>query len=254
MQAVITAADEKFKPIIDLWQRRVYACGLVPLIYDLGGLGRGMPLPLSLPGFDNFRNHGFYLTLGDGSYKSRAVHKPSVVMRAMRETQASLLYLDTDAFLRGVPSKMEGDWDVCVTVRPTSEQDRTTDEKRSYIGVLNAGVIWFNYTAASLTFASEWHRQTLMEMNDQRALNLMCQNVQVGVVTTVEMPDGTAVRVMAVPTIVYNNYYNEGVSKAAVVHLKNSEWVGKTTEQLCKRIKVLVDREDRVLLTVIRHT
>lgn len=50
-------------------------------------------------------------------------------------------------------------------------------------------------------------------MNDQRALNLLCQNVQVGHVTIVTLPDGTPVRVMAVPTIVYNNYYNEGVNK-----------------------------------------
>jgi hypothetical protein len=237
MRLVVTAADDKFKSVIGFWQDRVEVCGLTPVVYDLGGLEVGRPLDLSLPGFGNFRQHGYYLTLADGTYKSRAVHKPSVVIHALREHREDVLYLDADAFLRGVPTKMEGDWDVCVTIRPTSEQTRTSDDKRSYLGLLNAGVIWFARTAAALHFVGEWHALTLQEMNDQRALNLLCQNVRVGQVTTVNV-NGFDVRVMAVPTGVYNNYYNEGVNRAAVVHLKNAEWVGKTPEELCRRCKV----------------
>jgi hypothetical protein len=241
MRFVATAADEKFKSVIKFWQDRVYACGLIPLIYDLGGLGRGTPLTTNLPGFDNFRKFGYYITLADGQYKSRAIHKPFIAMRALRESQSSVLYLDTDAFLRGVPTKMEGDWDVCVTVRPTTEQDRTVEEKRSYIGLINAGVIWFNYNSASLLFSEEWHARTLEEMNDQRALNLMCQNVKVGEVTRITLRNGTLVRLMGVPTVRYNNYY-ERVTNASVVHLKNKEWMGKTSEELARRCGVLLDK------------
>jgi hypothetical protein len=129
------------------------------------------------------------------------------------------------------------DWDICVTVRPTSEQKKITEAKRSWLGIINAGVIWVNNTQASRRFLDEWAVRTLVELNDQKTLNLMCQNVKVGEVVTIKLEDGTPVKVMGVPTEIYNNYYINGVENACIVHLKHDEWVGKTYDQLLNRIK-----------------
>lgn len=235
---VITAADRKFASIKDFWKEQVESVGLANHYYQLEDLS------LNLPGNETFVSNGYYVELGEGKYKSRGVHKPFVVKQAIRDFDEDLLYLDADAFLRGQPNLMAGDWDVCVTVRPTTEQNRTSEDKRSWIGVLNAGVIWFNNTHQSRQFVDEWADRTLEEMNDQRALNLMCQAVQVGKVATCTLRNGTSVRIMGVPTEIYNNYYMQGVEKAAVVHLKQNEWQNLSRDQLLKRIQKLRLDED----------
>ena len=252
MKYVVTAADEKFNPIIGFWRERVRTCGLTPIIFDLGGLTSRFSsfkntykFEATVPKFDQFRENGYYQTLADGAYKSKAIHKPAVISEAMKVIskggkEESFLYLDADAFLRGVPTSMEGQWDICVTLRPTSEQKKISDEKRAFIGLINAGVIWFNNTSAATEFMYEWYDRTYQEMNDQRALNLICQEAEIGKVKVISLKNGKKVRLMAVPTILYNNYYKEGVDKALVVHLKDNEWKGMTIEQLKARCELVV--------------
>lgn len=238
---VVTAADAKFKDIIGFWAAQVEDIGLTHQIYDLGGLGQGKPIDLShLPNFDLFIQTGHYQQLGPEAYKSHGLHKPAIVRQAFEDAfnpLEDILYLDADAFLRGVPTGMSGQWDVCVTVRPTTEQKRTTEGKRSWIGLINAGVIWFNGSDAAKDFIDEWETRTLEEINDQRALNILCKNAKVGQVTTITLRNGTVVRLMGVPTEIYNNYYIQGAENACVIHLKNNEWQGKNQEQLLRRIR-----------------
>ena len=81
----VTAADEKFRPIIDLWEERVIACGMTPVIYDLGELGRGEPFIPLVKGYETFRKEGYYQLLANGQYKSRAVHKPFIIAHALEQ-------------------------------------------------------------------------------------------------------------------------------------------------------------------------
>lgn len=237
MNYVVTGADDKFSSVIQFWSDLVTDCGLKPVVYDLGGLGSGKPVEQNLKfikGFENFRKEGHYQLLANGTWKSRGVHKPHIVQMAFEELQEPFLYLDADAFLRGVPTKMEGDWDIAVTVRPPKERDVTREEKRSFIGKINAGVMWFNNTGPARLFIQAWKQLSNEEKNDQRALNLMLSNIEVGQVTEIEVranpfafggePEMIKVRVMGVPTTVYNNYYTTGVESSSVVHLKNNEW------------------------------
>lgn len=235
----VTAADEKFKPILDLWEERVIACGMTPVIYDLGGLGRGQSFIPMVKGYNLFRLQGYYSTLASGQYKSRAVHKPLICEHAAKELAAPFLYLDMDAILRGEPTKMYGDWAVGVTVRPPSEWDRTTDEKRSYLGKINAGVLWFNNMPDSRDFIAAWKKMTLEEENDQRALNLLLAQIERDQLLK-------EFGAMPFPTEIYNNYYTDGIDRAVIVHLKNNEWQGKTTDELRERCKLIppVERDE----------
>ena len=81
-------------------------------------------------------------------------------------------YLDADAVLINKIDEVPGDYDIGVTIRRPGEQC-TNPDYMPFFGRINAGVIFFNCTPASIKFCNNWESKTQELQNDQRALNVL---------------------------------------------------------------------------------
>jgi len=230
MKYVVTAANGRFRTAIDFWKHCVERLGLTPVIYDMGGLGIGTDvqqyLTQTVSGFGNLKE-GVYEVL-EGVWKSKGLHKPWIIKRAMADLGEPFLYLDADAFLRGVPKRMEGSWDIGVTVRPKAEWGSPTDVTAKYRGKINTGVVWVSNTPNAAHFVDLWCGLTTD--NDQIVLNRLCQDVRVG--ETVKQIYTTGVAdVRGFPGELYNSPVpDKGV---VIVHLKNDRWQHGSLANAC---------------------
>ena len=160
---IVTSANKKFEPYLNVLQSQCDKLGYTLQVFDLGGLGYGEPATVT---DENFQNHGWYHEM-HGDWKTRALHKPSIIAEAL--DQEPVAYLDADAFpVAKFDEIWEYDFDIGVTERCADE----TDTK--ILGPINAGVLFFKPTAKAAVAA--WQRLTEQTGNDQRAMCLLLQN------------------------------------------------------------------------------
>lgn len=194
---IITAADWRFKAGAENLQLAAEAFGYRFQAYDLGGLGFGIPHVVN---DKQFVQEGFY-NYTTSVWKSKALHKPSVVSHALRDASELVVYLDADTILCDRIDEIVGDYSIGVTIRRPVEPCVN-------IGKVNAGVVFFNPVAADLV--AEWEELTEECGNDQRALNRLHQ----------KHPD----RFREFPTDLYNWYYfGESQETAKILHFKDNK-------------------------------
>jgi hypothetical protein len=198
----------------------VSALGIPHTVYDLGGLGYGVPSPVA---DERFHKQGVYRT-ASGEWAARALHKPAIVAEHL-ERHGTGCYLDADAIPVASLEIREGVWDVGVTVRRPAEVRSDGDPNHEYLGEINAGVILFARSDATRRFLERWSEQTLLLGSDQRALNHL---IGPGLPRNGTVIKRDGVRVLCLPTDRYNFYYFPARPPAdvRVLHLKSQRWRG----------------------------
>jgi hypothetical protein len=193
----VLAADSKQRRYVNNAEKLVRSFGYECLLYDLGGLGRGidMPLPTANEMYKNFPG------------------KPSVILDACNRTSSEyVVWLDADTWLLDTIDEIAGDYDIGVTVR----SDPGGDESR---GSLNSGVIFVHNTPAATAFLATWCARSLSLGGDQRALNGMCM-FPPGMVGQCILSHGAQVK--GFPGDVYNNYrFDTPQAGAKILHYKS---------------------------------
>ncbi|MFT6906810.1 MAG: hypothetical protein ACJAS1_003482 [Oleiphilaceae bacterium] len=209
-----------FKSVIEKTVENSHKFGYKPVVYDLGNLGIGEPYSVQ---DDNFTNEGFYKEVKKG-YQSKSLFKPEIVEDCLKKHQDFTVYVDGDAVLHDkIDEVVSDDYDIGVTLRRPSElQGAWYDEYSDIAKFLNAGVIFFNPTPATLKFVEMWKHKTYEVENDQKALNLLACEDDYPEINSISVING--VRIKYFPGDQYNYYYfNEGlVPNIKIMHFKGN--------------------------------
>ena len=214
---VFTAANRRYAELVAAWAGRVRALGMSSTVYDLGGLGYGIPSSVA---DREFYDVGVYRT-SNVTWPARALHKPRVVIDHLRRFGGGC-YLDADAIpIRRLDLSVRG-WDIAVTVRRSEETARARRDNE-FLGEINAGVLFFVRTSATVRFLSSWSETTAALGSDQRALN---QLIGRDLPRNGRVVRRAGVRVLCLPTDRYNFYYfpERPPADTRVLHLKNERW------------------------------
>ena len=178
---IVTAANDKFKIYIDVLQRQCDKLKYDLEIYDLGGLGTGIPADVK---HNHFQKHGWYHQM-HGPWRTKALHKPSIISHALKDEP--IAYLDADAF---PVARFDEVWDQDFNIGVT---ERCRDEKDAKVlGPINAGVMFFKPSAKAAVL--EWDKLTRIAGNDQRGMCKLLQN------------PGSGFKFFRFPVRIYNYY------------------------------------------------
>lgn len=217
---ILTAANYKFTKIINLFVKHTNRLNYETLIYDLGKLGYGKNYNIQN---EFFQEKGYYCQIKN-TWKTKAIHKPKIILDALKTYKQKIAYLDADAILyKRIDEIEEQEFDVGFTIRRESELiDEPLEHHKFVMGNINAGVIFFNYNTTSLDFLFEWIKLCETEKNDQLALNLLLNiNLPRNGITNYKN-----INILTVPTDIYNFYYFEEnyTNNTKIIHYKNNLW------------------------------
>ena len=177
---IITAADKRFSRIAESWKSKVQAHGYEYRIYDLGGLGYGIP-GFAVPN-SKLQMLGRYND-ADGAWASTGWHKPKIILDALEKTGDNILYLDADAVPACRFSVDFTKWDVGVVKRESNNDIHKLPEKIARRGKYNAGVLFFTNNNLTRAFVKKWFEYMWSmpesERNDQLALNQCLDRIAV---------------------------------------------------------------------------
>ena len=165
---IVTAADSKYKSIVEDSIQKSSALGFQIQVYDLGGLGSGIKFEEEN---ESFKKNGYYELLDD-SWPSRSLFKPKVIKLAMNQFSDKILWLDADAHLVKVPDFGDDNFDIGIALREKPIELKFSRPHYRY-GLYNAGVILFNNTELARDFVDRWASLTDSKRNDQLALNIL---------------------------------------------------------------------------------
>lgn len=207
-----------FKDVIQTTVDRALKFGYTPVVYDLGELGIGEKIRETN---ETFQNKGYYCEI-QKDYLTKSLFKPDIVKKCLTEYNDFTIYLDGDAILYDRIDEVVNDsYDIGVTLRRPSEMEGDWYERHfDIVKYVNAGVIFFNPTPATLKFVELWKEKTEGGGNDQKALNdLVCQEEYPKVNSIVTI---NRVRVKYFSCEKYNFYYfNEGLMPGIkILHFK----------------------------------
>lgn len=197
-------------------------------VYDLGGLGYGIPV-------DDPRMAAKHFT-------TRCAIKPELIRDTLKETDEEfVVWIDGDATLIGRIDEVEADtsFDVGVTVRPERLRKKT-----HYI---NAGVIFFRNNQRAKTFVDDWiaafppwppldakTKELIRGYSDQNALEegLLLPNIPEPFWDKFQsVHEVHGARVKLLECLNYNNFWSHwGVDKMKynpemkIIHFKGKHW------------------------------
>jgi len=243
---ILTAGNFKFKTMLETNIKQARKYGYESIVYDLGGLGFGKPFEI-----DNksFHEKGYYWIIDESTDRqTRAFHKTAMVKDCLDNTKDFVVYLDGDAILVDKIDEILGDYDVGITVRPPEEvratHTRFSGKQDIIDGYINAGVIFFNNTEATLRFVDRWTQETEKLMNDQAALNSLLQkHFPLKPNQSIEL-EGTKIRTF--DTRLYNWYYFDKAADLLYKDVKNTnEKRAKIIHYKSGRIRRYFDKQYR---------
>ena len=212
-------AKFRFAKVISKTARNAERFGYGVEVYDLGKLGMGIPYRVD---DEHFVRMGHYEREAVKGYKSKSLFKPSLMRECLTKNKQLTAYLDGDAELRRrIDDVMTDDYDLGVTLRDRSELETSWyKEHASIVKFLNAGVIFFNYTPATLDFIDRWDKLTDDVGNDQMALNSLACPETYPDPGSIHVIDG--VRIKYFPCVKYNYYYFFDIMPwhARIMHFK----------------------------------
>ncbi len=218
---IVTAGNHKYKGWLRKFKANTDARGYKCVIYDLGGLGFGEKHEVNDESFQKF---GFYNKVLP-TWKTRALHKPSIVRRALEHNDFTI-YVDADTSIVGSLDEVPGDYDVGITVRRPGElQLEPLPLHRTIMGCINAGVMFFNNTQATRDFVERWANKTMEVQNDQAALNELV-NPRKKTLKADEKLTVHDVRFKTFTSMIYNFYYfpDQPPANVKIMHYKNNLW------------------------------
>jgi len=190
-----------FKEMIAVSARQAQRLGYRMSIFDLGGLGMGEAFSIEDP---TFLAQGYYREISP-LYKSKALHKPLVVKKALSRDDL-LLYLDGDAILARPLDDLAADFDLAVTLRlPYELTTNYWRATRSITNTINAGVILFRASPTVYDFIDRWNALSQRLGSDQWALNELVAPPGLDAVGSIQVRDG--LRVLYLSSRQYNFYH-----------------------------------------------
>ena len=217
---VITAADKNFEDFVNMCSDSSINVGYKTLIYDLGGLEKGIP-------FD-----------GKVSTKNGAKipSKPSMILDALGRVEEKdiIAWVDADAIIwNRFDEIFDYKFDIGVTLRKPKEKENDLP--------INAGVVFIRKNKRSIRFVKEWIELCSTGISDQQELNKLCQITSKDLNKTCIRRD---VFVHAFPCDIYNNFYFKSPQlHAKIIHYKSkhrSWWPKRTTKKIPKNAAVSV--------------
>jgi hypothetical protein len=208
-----------FIKVIQETVKKAEESGYKTVVYDLGELGIGEKY---LVADKTFAEKGYYEVQVQEGYKSRSLFKPEIVKHCIIQNNDFTVYLDGDAQLMDKLDEIQtDDYDIGVTLRKASELEEEWHKNHFEIAkYLNAGVIFFNTTPASMEFIDAWEKKTQEVGNDQKALNqLACPEHYPQAYSIVNIK---GFRIKYFPCEKYNYYYfDEGLyPNIKIIHFK----------------------------------
>lgn len=224
---VITAANEKFKDLANMTAASSRDLGYETLVYDLGGLGTGIP----------FEGRVFDQVGG------KIPSKPNIILDALNRVDDNdfVVWLDADAILWESIDEIVGNYDIGVTVRkPKTEENGFP---------INAGVVFIKKTEQALNFVHKWVKECETATSDQAVLNGLCEVTSLDT-NNIVLRNNTKIQVF--PCDVYNNFYFKLPQlHAKITHYKSklrSWWPRRTIQKIPKN----ADEETRNANTQLR--
>lgn len=230
---IVTAAEQSFRELVKSGMAMNEKCGYKTIVYDIGGLGFGIPFNISddVEMIEN-NSHVLYTgtTLQKGSFK------PKIILDAMNRfpEEKEITWLDADAYCVGRIHDLfqKYEFDIGVTMRNWGEFPNSPHPM--FDCYINSGVVFINNTEKSREIVKKWCElvpQTYA-LSDQEAINVLLDAPKLIEVNSVYIVNG--IRVLVLSTEEYNYYYFPKVPGAnvKVLHFKG---VKKNTMQYFKK-------------------
>ena len=178
----VIAGDKNFSHFVNTGIKYIEKLNYPVLIYDLGGLGKGIPF------------EGRY---GSG-IGAKIPCKPHIVKDALSRIPENeyVVWFDADALIFDRIDEIQEDYDVGVTVRVPKALENSNP--------INAGIIFFKNTPRARNFVQRWTDLADKDVSDQPPLNRLARVVCADLGKTL---DRDGVRIKVYPSEIYNNVY-----------------------------------------------
>ena len=194
----VIAGDANFRKYVD----KAVACsknvGYEPVVYDLGGLGYGIPFEARV----------------SPKVGAKIPSKPGIIMETLKTVNEGdyVVWIDADALIEKRIDEIMFDYDIGVTVRQRKQIENSLP--------INAGIVFVKKTPAALKFVKEWIKLCETGVSDQQELNKLCNITTVDTDTTVVRDN---VKIHVFPCKIYNNVYfaKKKVPHAKIKHYKS---------------------------------
>lgn len=238
---IITAADFKFKDIVNLSINQTKLAGYNTHIYSISNsLGFGEPFDTNEYNLDLINNLNicqelnlkqYYRKLNENNELElipigRLAYKPYIIRDSLKYNEF-IVWLDADAFIiKDIDEINDNSYDIGITIRP--EIERVNCIYPILNGYINAGVLFFNNTENTKNFINEWIKEIPKTkfLSDQEALNRIIlkykpnyQFNDVGEIFTINN-----IKIKTFSTREYNWYYypEEPLENTKIIHIKNN--------------------------------
>jgi hypothetical protein len=195
----VIAGDSNFRKYVDKAVEYCRKVGYDPVIYDLGGLGYGIPFEGRV----------------SPQVGAKIPSKPGMIMETLKIVDEGdyVVWIDADALIEDRIDEIMFDYDIGVTVRQPKQKENSLP--------INAGIVFVRKTPAAIKFVEEWIKLCETGVSDQQELNKLCQVTTKDTNTTV-VRNNTSIHVFECR--VYNNFY---FAKKATPHAKIKHYKSK---------------------------
>lgn len=217
---IISAADAKYKIILEDSLKKTKEAGYDTHVYSINKeLDSGSPFSTY-----DFTND---LIKHIKTYKlivGKILYKPYLIDHALKQHKQPMVWLDADAHIHKRIDEINFDeFDVGFTLRRYCERNSIIP---IWLGFINAGVCFFNYTEPAKKFVSLWKKQLFNTeyLSDQEAINRIVMKVcdfSPDCYGGIFNLDGIRIKIFS--TDEYNFYYKEKPKEnTKIIHRINS--------------------------------
>src|SRR6056300_617418 len=194
----VIAGDSNFRKYVDKAVQFSRNVGYDPVVYDLGGLGYGIPFKGRV----------------SPQVGAKIPSKPGMIMETLKKVEEGdyVVWIDADALIEDRIDEIMFNYDIGVTVRQPKQKENSLP--------INAGIVFVKKTPAAIKFVEEWIKLCETGVSDQQELNKLCQVTTKDTNTTV-VRHNTSIHVFECR--VYNNFYfaKKAAPQAKIKHYKS---------------------------------
>lgn len=195
---IVIAGDANFKKYVDKAVAYSKKVGYDPAVYDLGGLGYGIPFEARV----------------SPKVGAKIPSKPGIIMETLKTVNEGdyVVWIDADALIEKRIDEIMFDYDIGVTVRQPKQIENSLP--------INAGIVFVKKTTAAIKFVEQWIKLCETGVSDQQELNKLCNITTVDTDTTVVRDN---VKIHVFPCKIYNNFYfaKKKTPHAKIKHYKS---------------------------------
>ena len=194
----VIAGDANFKKYVDKAVAYSKNVGYETVVYDLGGLGYGIPFDARV----------------SPKVGAKIPSKPAIIMETLKTVAEGdyVVWIDADALIEKRIDEIMFDYDIGVTVRQRKQKENSLP--------INAGIVFVRKTPTALKFVKEWIKLCDTGVSDQQELNKLCKVTTKDTNTTV-VRNNTRIHVFECK--IYNNVYfgKKKTPHAKIKHYKS---------------------------------